>query len=221
MVHQAAANPQVGIIGGEPYINGVAMLLGKIRHAGVDNLCDPSRRCARPVRRAARGLGRPGLPALSRSLAEEAPPPPPLRDARNILAPLARVDAAGCRFCGWPPTSPTTSARRSRRCRRRVSTGWPNAPADWRQPWDDWLSTRYEQKALREGRLPHYLTFRATGSVADAVADVRTLAGGRRHVRLPQRSGSSTATSTCSPTGTCRRRLPDPLAAPVQERRRS
>jgi tRNA (guanine-N7-)-methyltransferase len=28
------------------------------------------------------------------------------------------------------------------------------------EPWDDWLSTRYEQKALREGRVPHYLTFR-------------------------------------------------------------
>jgi len=27
-------------------------------------------------------------------------------------------------------------------------------------PWQDWLSTRYEQKALREGRPPHYLTFR-------------------------------------------------------------
>jgi tRNA (guanine-N7-)-methyltransferase len=27
-------------------------------------------------------------------------------------------------------------------------------------PWPDWLSTRYEQKALREGRSPHYLTFR-------------------------------------------------------------
>ena len=26
--------------------------------------------------------------------------------------------------------------------------------------WEDWLSTRYEQKALREGRQPHYLTFR-------------------------------------------------------------
>jgi tRNA (guanine-N7-)-methyltransferase len=25
--------------------------------------------------------------------------------------------------------------------------------------WEDWFSTRYEQKALREGRLPHYLTF--------------------------------------------------------------
>ncbi len=26
--------------------------------------------------------------------------------------------------------------------------------------WDDWHSTRYEQKALREGRAPHYVTFR-------------------------------------------------------------
>ena len=30
------------------------------------------------------------------------------------------------------------------------------------EAWDDWLSTRYEQKALREGRAPHYLTFRRT-----------------------------------------------------------
>jgi tRNA (guanine-N7-)-methyltransferase len=28
------------------------------------------------------------------------------------------------------------------------------------EAWEDWLSTRYEQKALREGRPPHYLTFR-------------------------------------------------------------
>ncbi|MEO1459331.1 MAG: hypothetical protein AAFV49_17470, partial [Pseudomonadota bacterium] len=33
-------------------------------------------------------------------------------------------------------------------------------PADWRQPWADWPGTRYEAKALREGRPPHYLTFR-------------------------------------------------------------
>jgi tRNA (guanine-N7-)-methyltransferase len=33
-------------------------------------------------------------------------------------------------------------------------------PDDWRTPWQDWPSTRYEQKALREGRVPHYLTFR-------------------------------------------------------------
>ncbi|MDC1349387.1 tRNA (guanosine(46)-N7)-methyltransferase TrmB, partial [Amylibacter sp.] len=32
--------------------------------------------------------------------------------------------------------------------------------SDWKQPWDDWISTRYELKALRENRTPHYLTFR-------------------------------------------------------------
>ncbi|HRM76091.1 MAG TPA: tRNA (guanosine(46)-N7)-methyltransferase TrmB, partial [Paracoccus sp. (in: a-proteobacteria)] len=29
--------------------------------------------------------------------------------------------------------------------------------------WADWPSTRYEQKALREGRAPHYVTFRRQG----------------------------------------------------------
>ena len=38
LVHQAQSNPDTGIIGAEPYINGVAMLLGKIRRAGVQNL---------------------------------------------------------------------------------------------------------------------------------------------------------------------------------------
>ncbi|MEY8841378.1 tRNA (guanosine(46)-N(7))-methyltransferase TrmB, partial [Cribrihabitans sp. XS_ASV171] len=38
MVHQARENPEIGLIGAEPFINGVAMLLGKIRRAGVENL---------------------------------------------------------------------------------------------------------------------------------------------------------------------------------------
>ena len=38
LVHMAARYPEVGIIGAEPFINGVAMLLGKIRAAGVTNL---------------------------------------------------------------------------------------------------------------------------------------------------------------------------------------
>ena len=34
-----------------------------------------------------------------------------------------------------------------------------NDASDWRTPWQDWASTRYEIKALREKRTPHYLTF--------------------------------------------------------------
>jgi len=33
-------------------------------------------------------------------------------------------------------------------------------PIDWREPFDGWPGTRYERKALREGRKPTYLSFR-------------------------------------------------------------
>src|SRR5690606_31671267 len=38
LVHQAQTNPQVGLIGCEPFINGVAMALGRIEEAGAENL---------------------------------------------------------------------------------------------------------------------------------------------------------------------------------------
>ena len=31
---------------------------------------------------------------------------------------------------------------------------------DWRKPWPDFTRTRYEAKAVREGRTPCYLIFR-------------------------------------------------------------
>ena len=92
MVHQAEKNPDVGIIGCEPYINGVAMLLGKIRAAGVQNLrVHPGdARDLFDVLPEARPLAR--LPALPRSVAQETPPPPPLRDARASGAAGARAE---------------------------------------------------------------------------------------------------------------------------------
>lgn len=34
-----------------------------------------------------------------------------------------------------------------------------NGAADWKLPFEAWPGTRYEEKALREGRVPAYLTF--------------------------------------------------------------
>jgi tRNA (guanine-N7-)-methyltransferase len=31
---------------------------------------------------------------------------------------------------------------------------------DWRKPWDGWSRTRYEAKAIHEGRTPNYFIFR-------------------------------------------------------------
>lgn len=157
MVHQAAANPQVGIIGCEPYINGVAMLLGKIRRAGVGNV-----------------KVHPGdvrdmfdvLPAqsISRAFLLYPDPWPKMRHhrrrfvTREHLEPLHRVLKPGALF--RVATDIEDYVRQTLEEVPRAGFEWlAERPGDWRQPWDDWISTRYEQKALREGRVPHYLTF--------------------------------------------------------------
>ncbi|QPM91888.1 tRNA (guanine(46)-N(7))-methyltransferase TrmB [Pseudooceanicola algae] len=158
LVHQAASNPEIAIIGAEPYLNGVAMLLGKIRDAGVSNLAV-----------------HPGdvrdvfdvLPdaSVSRAFLLYPDPWPKKRHHRRRfvtpehLAPLARVLKPGAIF--RVATDIPDYVRQALQQVPRHGFEWlAESPADWRTPWDDWISTRYEQKALREDRLPHYLTFR-------------------------------------------------------------
>lgn len=158
LVHQAARNPEVGIIGCEPYINGVAMLLGKIRRAGVENLA------VHPGD--ARDLFD-VLPegSISRAFLLYPDPWPKARHHRRRfvtpehLEPLHRVLKPGAIF--RVATDIEDYVRQTLEEVPRAGFEWlAERPEDWRQPWDDWLSTRYEQKALREGRTPHYLTFR-------------------------------------------------------------
>mgnify|MGYP003111851270 CR=1 FL=1 len=158
MVHQAAANPGVGIIGCEPFINGVAMLLGKIRDAGVSNVSV-----------------HPGdvrdmfdvLPeaSIARAFLLYPDPWPKKRHHRRRfvtpehLEPLARVMKPGAIF--RVATDIPDYVRQTLEEVPRQGFEWlAEGPQDWRTPWEDWISTRYEQKALREGRVPHYLTFR-------------------------------------------------------------
>ncbi len=158
MVHQAAGNPQIGVIGCEPYINGVAMLLGKIRRAGVENV-----------------KVHPGdvrdmfdvLPAQSieRAFLLYPDPWPKTRHHRRRfvtqehLEPLHRVLKSGAIF--RVATDIEDYVRQTLEEVPRYGFEWlAERPTDWREPWGDWISTRYEQKALREGRVPHYLTFR-------------------------------------------------------------
>ncbi len=160
LVHQAAANPDVGLIGCEPYINGVAMLLAKIRDAGVDNL--------RVHPGDARDLFD-VLPeaSLSRVFLLYPDPWPKKRHHRRRfvtqehLEPLARVMTPGAIL--RVATDIPDYVRQTLQEVPKAGFDWlAEGPRDWREPWGDWLSTRYEQKALREGRVPHYLTFRKT-----------------------------------------------------------
>ncbi len=158
MVHQAASNPGVGIIGAEPYINGVAMLLGKIRQAGVENLA------VHP------GDVRDLFDVLPEGSVAKAfllypdPWPKKRHHRRRFVTPdyleaLAHVLRPGAEF--RVATDIPDYVRQTLEQVPRHGFQWlAEGPADWREPWGDWISTRYEQKALREGRVPHYLTFR-------------------------------------------------------------
>ncbi|MFT6911634.1 MAG: tRNA (guanine-N7-)-methyltransferase [Paracoccaceae bacterium] len=160
MVHQAVANPDVALIGCEPFINGVAMLLGKIRRAGAVNIA------VHPGD--ARDLFD-VLPvaSIARAFLLYPDPWPKARHHRRRfvtpehLIPLAQVMKPGAilRIATDIPDYVRQALEQVPRC----GFEWlAERPDDWRKPWGDWISTRYELKALREGRVPHYLTFRRT-----------------------------------------------------------
>jgi tRNA (guanine-N7-)-methyltransferase len=156
LVHMAARNPGVMLIGAEPFVNGIAMLLGKIRGAGVTNL------------RLHPGDVRDLLDVLpdgclAKVFLNYPDPWPKARHHRRrfvtpgYLTALARVMASGSEFrvaTDIPDYVRQTLAEVPAAGFDLVRQAGPGGE------WDDWLSTRYEQKALREGRLPHYLTFR-------------------------------------------------------------
>ncbi len=154
LVHMAARNPDVALIGAEPFVNGIAMLLGKIRTAGVSNL----RIHPGDVRDLFEVLG----PAsVSKVFLNYPDPWPKARHHRRrvvtqeYLLPLAQITASGSEFrvaTDIPDYESPTLEEEPQAGFDLINQG--------RDPSEDRLSTRYEQKALREGRPPHYLTFR-------------------------------------------------------------
>jgi tRNA (guanine-N7-)-methyltransferase len=146
----------VTILGAEPFVNGIAMLLGKIRGAGVTNL-----------------WLHPGdvrdlfdvLPdaCLSKVFLNYPDPWPKARHHRRrfvtpeYLAPAGAGHAPGAEF--RVATDIPDYVRQTLEEVPPAGFTW-SVQAGLGGAWDDWLSTRYEQKALREGREPHYLTFR-------------------------------------------------------------
>ncbi|NSX56556.1 tRNA (guanosine(46)-N7)-methyltransferase TrmB [Parasulfitobacter algicola] len=157
LVHQAAQNPNKGLIGCEPYINGVAMLLGKVRKAEISNL----RIYPGDVRHLFDVL--PDASIAKAFLLYPDPWPKKRHHRRRFvtpdyLAPLSRVVKKGGAL--RVATDIPDYVRQTLEQVPRHGFEWQaEKPSDWRIAWHDWVSTRYEQKALREGRTPHYLTF--------------------------------------------------------------
>lgn len=158
LLHMAQSNPQADLIGCEPYVNGVAMLLGRLKREPVANL----RIHPGDVRDLFDVL--PDA-ALARVFLNYPDPWPKARHHRRrfvspeFLHPLARVMAPGGEF-----HVATDIPDYARQAREEVPPAGFRPVLDSATPWPDWFSTRYEVKALREGRVPRYLTFVRDGA---------------------------------------------------------
>ncbi len=156
---QAAHHPDVGIIGSEVFVNGVASLLRHVRDDGLANVRihdDDARALVAALPDA----------SVERVFLLFPDPWPKLRHAgrrfvgpRNLAA-LARIVADGgeLRIASDDVTYQRWALQQMRLCPDFV---WQvTGPTDWRERTDDWPPTRYEQKALAAGRTPIYLRYR-------------------------------------------------------------
>lgn len=158
LLAQAEAHPDIGMIGCEPFVNGVAKLLRQIEQRRLGNV------------RVHAGDARDVLDALAeRALGRvfvlfPDPWPKARHHKRRIIAApvldqLARVMAEGAEL-----RIATDIAEYARWTLLHVlnhgAFAWPvQSPRDWRERPADWPPTRYEEKALQAGRRPVYLRF--------------------------------------------------------------
>jgi tRNA (guanine-N7-)-methyltransferase len=155
---QAEANPRVGFIGAEVFVNGIAGLLRQARERGLDNIRVLTED-ARPL------LARLPEGSLGRVFLLFPDPWPKRRHhKRRFVQPetldaLARAMAPGAEF-----RVATDDAGYLRWILRHLLADprfeWTaQRAADWRERPEDWPPTRYEGKAIAQGRRPTYLTF--------------------------------------------------------------
>lgn len=159
---QAERHPEVGLIGCEVFVNGIATALRALDEAGCRNV--------RIFRDDARLL----IEALPDACLERVfllfPDPWPKRRhaKRRFVSPasldaLARVLRPGGEL-RVASDDPTYQAWALAHLLGHPALAWTARRAeDWRRRPADWPQTRYEAKALESGRKPVYLRFRRRG----------------------------------------------------------
>lgn len=166
LFHQATRNPDIGIIGCEPFLNGVARLLSGMEKA------EPPVRNVRILTDDAWAL-LDVLPAdgIGRVFVLFPDPWPKKRHHRRRFVAPAQLDALARVMRPGAELRLATDHVGYLRWMLLHTLDHPafrwlaQGPDDWRRRPDDWPSTRYEEKALAKGVVSTYLRFerRAAG----------------------------------------------------------
>ena len=159
LLWQAERHKDLGFIGCEPFVNGLATLLGAVESQRLTNIRvhDGDAREALPWlpdRSVARGFILFPDPWLKkRQLKRRLISPATIEELARVLAPGAEL-----RFAS---DSGDYAAQVLLLMRQNGEFDWlAERVSDWRERPADWSETRYERKALSEGRKPVYLSFR-------------------------------------------------------------
>jgi tRNA (guanine-N7-)-methyltransferase len=159
LAHQASLHPEIGFIGCEPFLNGQAKVLAAIASAKLDNIRLWDRDAAVLLER---------LPdaALEVVYLLYPDPWPKKRHNKRRFVSAERLDAIArvlkpggfFRFATDIDDYTQWTVERAAAC---STLAWTETDLEaCRTPWADWIETRYEAKARREGRGSHYLMFR-------------------------------------------------------------
>lgn len=159
LAHQAELNRDTLFIGAEPFINGVAKLLALIETRKLDNIlihADDARALFDLLPEGTLEriyLLYPDPWPKARHLRRRLVSPETLKQFHRLLKPggLFLFASDIDHYVQWTLFE----------TRKAGGFTWlAECASDWRIPFPDWIETRYEAKAKREGRVSSYLTFR-------------------------------------------------------------
>ncbi|WP_404926131.1 tRNA (guanine(46)-N(7))-methyltransferase TrmB [Mesorhizobium sp. ORM16] len=158
LLHRATEAPMTGFIGVEPFVNGMAKMMTAVREKPLANL----RVYDDDATRLLDWLPQASLDGID--LLYPDPWPKKKHWKRRFVSPVnlerfARVVKRGGEF-RFASDIDTYVNWTLLHCRAHGGFAWQASEAvDWHRPYDGWPGTRYEAKAVREGRRPAYLTF--------------------------------------------------------------
>ena len=158
LIHQAVSNPQDGFIGIEPFVNSMAKALRQIEERSLANIRLYDEDAVEILDWLPEG-------SVDRIDLLYPDPWPKMRHwKRRFVNPknldrIARVVRPGGRF-HFASDIDTYVNWTLQHCDRHPELEWDVRTAgDWHKPFENWIRTRYEAKAVREGRTPCYLRF--------------------------------------------------------------